>query len=72
MLISNELDTKTTEANKELSEEEEILMYSMFIDDNNVYKNSLKILVKEFNFSKVKNESQKKIKILVNVQYIFA
>ena len=72
MLISNELDTKTTEANKELSEEEEILMYSMFIDDNNVYKNSLKILVKEFNFSKVKNESQKKIKILENVQYIFA
>ena len=40
MLISNELDTKTTEANKELSEEEEILMYSMFIDDNNLYKNS--------------------------------
>ena len=35
-LISNELDVKTTEANKELSEEKEILMYSMFIDDNNL------------------------------------
>ena len=40
MLISNELDTKTTEASKELSEEE-ILMYSMFIDDN-LYKKLLK------------------------------
>ena len=40
MLISNELDTKTTEANKELSEGEEILMYSMLIDDNNLYKNT--------------------------------
>ena len=39
MLISNELDTKTTEASKELSEEE-ILMYSMFIDDN-LYKKKL-------------------------------
>ena len=39
-LISNELDAKTTEANKELSEKEEILMYYMFIDDNNLYKNS--------------------------------
>ena len=72
MLISNELDTKTTEANKDLSEEEEILMYSMFIDDNNLYKNSYKILVKEFNFSKVKSKSQKKIKRLENEQYIFA
>ena len=35
-----ELDAKTTEANKELSEEE-ILMYSMFIDDN-LYKKTLK------------------------------
>ena len=34
-----ELDAKTTEANKELSEEE-ILMYSMFIDDNLYKKNS--------------------------------
>ena len=40
MLISNELDTKTTEANKKLSEEEEILMYSIFIDGNNLYKNT--------------------------------
>ena len=36
-----ELDAKTTEANKELSEEE-ILMYSMFIDDNLYKKKTLK------------------------------
>ena len=45
-------------------------MYSKFIDDN-LYKNSLKILVKEFNFSKVKNESQKKIKRLEKNHLVF-